>query len=384
QIIKPESSEVEANIAAFVAFIKQAVPVVNEIQISISIYSNLPEPESRHFGDTLTRLLHLAPRAEYNCGMGFILAGIRPSDVYNITRIRCRIDTDVQMQHMQLAQFSSRTLESLRIWTSIHVDISGLIADANGGYVTYFYPFADDTLFRGNSATLEYLTVDLGEYLLGILDRHQVFTRTSHPKLKYVSIWGGGFDDTEQGFQHSVDYLSEALSIAHSAPAIEIIGLPSGPDFHPLIARFASFAHIRMLFFLDLPLGFLDAVALITRLPCLSDLHSGIFHYCPLPEKVPAEDLPRWVTSEYALAGKRFKCWTLVNSKETRHHDKEAFEGMALCLLLMKLVCPNYYYSYVSLNDYDCLIEPLDLVIRRPEYQVYREQLEPLLHHKVD
>ncbi|KAJ1665386.1 hypothetical protein GGF38_002986, partial [Coemansia sp. RSA 25] len=48
------------------------------------------------------------------------------------------------------------------------------------------YPFGDDTLFRGNAATLEYLDFVLDVQAISILCKHRVFTPVSHQNLQCV------------------------------------------------------------------------------------------------------------------------------------------------------------------------------------------------------
>ncbi|KAJ1814731.1 hypothetical protein LPJ60_005952, partial [Coemansia sp. RSA 2675] len=50
------------------------------------------------------------------------------------------------------------------------------------------YPFGDDTVFRGNAATLVTLDMELNKPLVTILCKNEVFTPNSHPKLHGVAI----------------------------------------------------------------------------------------------------------------------------------------------------------------------------------------------------
>ncbi|KAJ2778936.1 hypothetical protein GGI18_003991, partial [Coemansia linderi] len=50
------------------------------------------------------------------------------------------------------------------------------------------YPFADDTLFRGNSDTLEFLKIQPDIETMYMMDRCGVFTRTKCRRLRGVRI----------------------------------------------------------------------------------------------------------------------------------------------------------------------------------------------------
>ncbi|KAJ2055846.1 hypothetical protein GGI17_006490 [Coemansia sp. S146] len=141
---------------------------------------------------------------------------------------------------LQIARQNAPTLQSLVIYFSSVKDISSLIQGTGGSYVEYphlrtlglcndvslgmsydlestlphrskrdtvrlpvfagaipfpglrclrvkmDYPFGDDTLFRGNAATLEYVDFQLFPAFIDRVCKYKVFTPDSHPKLRYV------------------------------------------------------------------------------------------------------------------------------------------------------------------------------------------------------
>ncbi|KAJ2523699.1 hypothetical protein GGI11_001328 [Coemansia sp. RSA 2049] len=52
-----------------------------------------------------------------------------------------------------------------------------------------FYVFEDDTIFRGNSNTLEYLNIGIDASLFEILKKHRVFGPGKYLNLQHVSLW---------------------------------------------------------------------------------------------------------------------------------------------------------------------------------------------------
>ncbi|KAJ2890819.1 hypothetical protein IWW38_003926, partial [Coemansia aciculifera] len=53
-------------------------------------------------------------------------------------------------------------------------------------FMTSDYPFGDDVVFRKNADSLEYLEIGLDPGMTALLNECKVFSRTSHPKLRFV------------------------------------------------------------------------------------------------------------------------------------------------------------------------------------------------------
>ncbi|KAJ2059596.1 hypothetical protein GGI17_004298 [Coemansia sp. S146] len=195
-----------------------------------------------------------------------------------------------------LARLTAPTLQTINIWSLYdNVDISGLIRDPDGGnYVEYpclyaltmkfgcastvfqgsaifngavpfpslrllvlnsRYPFSDDVVFRGNEATLEYLTVTLYSKMATLLKRYNVFTRISHPNLEFVNT-KSLFTSKLGAFSSVSDYVGFILSIA---PAASVHVIPSpfgrGRDLLPALSLLEGYASIQVLSlpFVNLP-----------------------------------------------------------------------------------------------------------------------------------
>ncbi|KAJ2859738.1 hypothetical protein GGH94_005940 [Coemansia aciculifera] len=196
---------------------------------------------------------------------------------------------------------------TINIWSYYEADISGLIRDDDdGNYAVYplilrsHYPFGDDVVFRGNDATLEYLKVALYPELVTILERHNVFTRTSHPQLKA---------------------LPPALLLLKDYVSIQVLALP----------------RVR--------LSFWGAVYLIKSLPLLSDLHTRAPIRGEIPQGVADADLPEYVRSAYAPMGRRSRCWHIA------YHSIYDNVDLVTSILLLALICPNFDYAAVY-KDY--------------------------------
>ncbi|KAJ2580051.1 hypothetical protein GGH95_002793, partial [Coemansia sp. RSA 1836] len=175
---------------------------------------------------------------------------------------------------LQMVRQSAQTLQYLFIKAQDIEDVLGLAQDDDGHYIEYpclatlklgqhalsstvlrpvtggvilfpslrqlsigdLYPFGDDTLFRGNAATLEYLLIMPRRETCDILRRFNVFTPNSHPKLQCVrTCKQRGYEPDD--LQPTDDLVQFALSIAPNT-AVRDIGItgPVGSTFHALDA----------------------------------------------------------------------------------------------------------------------------------------------------
>ncbi|KAJ2909927.1 hypothetical protein GGI21_001387 [Coemansia aciculifera] len=96
------------------------------------------------------------------------------------------------------------------------------------------YPFTDDTVFRGNSGTLESLALVLDCNSIAMMRRHGVFTATIRPKLQHV--FTAYFDAFEEGVTLTgTEYLQYMLSIGASAPCREFNVIHDGAGVVPVL-----------------------------------------------------------------------------------------------------------------------------------------------------
>ncbi|KAJ2026697.1 hypothetical protein GGI06_000036 [Coemansia sp. S85] len=234
-----------------------------------------------------------------------------------------------------------------------------------------FY-FSDDTVFRGNSATLEYLSLDLSYHVTMILRNHRVFAPLSHPKLHYVDIVVD--DDPEPGlFESGIDFLRFMMSIGPSAPARTIRGALGVTEIQSAIPVFGEYACIQVLRLTSVKLNLWDAIALIKALPLLSDLHAPFPDLGPLPRGVAKHKLPAYVIANYAPTGKRFRRWVCeLGSGST-------IKKIVRCVLLLALVCPNFDYAAVDIINRDAIMAHMKRMIATDGFRPHALRLRRLL-----
>ncbi|KAJ2014204.1 hypothetical protein GGI06_003614, partial [Coemansia sp. S85] len=174
------------------------------------------------------------------------------------------------------------------------------------------YPFGDDTVFRGNVATLVTLDMELNKPLVTILCKNEVFTPNSHPKLHGVAI-----DLLEK---HEllptldlVSYISFVATVGSKAP-VRQFGMPQiGGALLSLTSVHASLACIQVLALTHTPVELWDVFSLLKALPLLSDLTTLAPKLGKLPVGITKANLPDHVTLAYVPVGVRFRCWRVYS-----------------------------------------------------------------------
>ncbi|KAJ2755102.1 hypothetical protein GGI19_001916 [Coemansia pectinata] len=312
---------------------------------------------------------------------------VRPST------IRANINYNIKdncEETLRLARQNAPTLQFLVIYFSSVKDISSLIQDPGGSYVEYpclrtlelrndteldtlysedvmfswtelnisrfpvfvgailfprlrrlrvkmDYQFGDDTLFRGNAATLQYVDFQLFPAFIDSVSKLKVFTPDRHPKLHYVRTYQM-VNYRIPNFATAEEYVRFALSVGPHAQVRKIDDLPYDADFQLFPPLFEGFTDIRILSLSNTCLEFWDVVYLIESLPNLSYLYTNSPRFGRMPRGVTVRKLPAYVISKYAPMSERFRCWHFVYGYDSRPNE------MARCVLLLALVCPNFDY----------------------------------------
>ncbi|KAJ2751655.1 hypothetical protein GGI19_004344 [Coemansia pectinata] len=225
------SQETKANIHGFAQWIKTLAPKVDDILISFEGFSDVPEIADPNSSYLVSQLFGPLKRVEYSCcSDGCMIVEPQLDVIRNLEFIECVCASNCQ-QFMLLAQHSASTLLSLAIIYTEDTDVSSLILNSEGDYVTYpllhtlklldvhsddppghltfkgaipfpalrslhitgGYLFGDNTPFCGNADTLEFLDMKLDYESVDVLIDCNIFTPTSHSKLKCVktSVWPG-------------------------------------------------------------------------------------------------------------------------------------------------------------------------------------------------
>ncbi|KAJ2027119.1 hypothetical protein GGI03_001128 [Coemansia sp. RSA 2337] len=400
---------VKANIKEFVGRIKQMVPTLREIEIEYGLDELEQDPGNDFFDTLLEPLLRLAPRIIHRNPDGKLDWEVPLDDISNLVHIDMEVDDIGPIA--KLARRSAATLEYLCIITgySHRGSTLDLIRDTDGDYVCYprlrvlkleHYPyferykspvlssvvpfptlrilsltgrcpFGDDTVFRGNAATLESLVLkDKHDDIAKLVERG-VFTPTSHPRLQCVSIlYEKGYGSRQ--FASYMEYLSLLLSIAPNAAVRSFPCGESQHDIPSMISILGGYPNIQVLSLPEVYLSLWNAILLIKSLPLLSDLHSRTSCHIQLPANVREKELPVYMLSNYKPMGQRFRCWHI--SKTSAYVSTNA-----RFLLLLALVCPNFDYCVPPKEEFSKYMGELRRAIDSDGFKDHAPRLRRLL-----
>ncbi|KAJ2882929.1 hypothetical protein H4R27_003119 [Coemansia aciculifera] len=393
-------SAVEADITAFVQKLWQIAPRISTFNSRSLDLVNWPKRYATDFGILAKQLAQ------------------RTSRVHDLTHIEFASDSSL-MQFIQLAQQSARSLQSLQIVPHkvaplYYPDISGLIWDGKSRFTAYpslqklvldlpvnldrravvppqlvfgtfapfpalrnltvaeHYPFGDDTLFRGNSKTLEHMHMIALPNVVLILRERQVFMPDSHPRLQRVLIQGTNGSLPEYFGGSSGNFLKFVLRIGPDAAMRVIIGVRFDKEIPRVLDLFSLHPSIQILNLCGTNFTLLTVIRLVKALPPLLDLYSD---YPTLDRSIGVFDWAALVASsvrKYAPMGKWFKFWGFSSGgKLTRE--------MVQCVMLLAVLCPNFNYVMSSGDNQMEFMLLARKVIASPGFKDYKQRLRRVL-----
>ncbi|KAJ2677082.1 hypothetical protein GGI25_003302 [Coemansia spiralis] len=235
------------------------------------------------------------------------------------------------------------------------------------------YAFADDTLFRGNSGTLEYLHIAVDFEFIKLLQDYSVFGSDKYQKLRCViSEKSYGINrrrlDNDEFFRFTFGLLS---------PATHTISLKDYGNLQPSINIISTCPYLDNLQVLDMKytiLGLSDMCDLIRLLPNLTDL-------CCTPGEVAVDfsgneqaDLSSYFSSIYYPLSKRLKCWVLPDPGSIH------VELTAVTAIILTILCPSFTFAAVAIGKRKAYHEALCNLISSEPYSKYSDQLQCLFN----
>ncbi|KAJ2056731.1 hypothetical protein GGI17_006049 [Coemansia sp. S146] len=399
----------ESNISAFVQLIKQITPMMKDIRISILTRDfrqhQLPV---QHLDNLAAQLSQHVTDIDYEFYNQPVIIDQRLGGLCKL--VYSTIDSnDGGEQIIQLARRNALTLQLLDIDVDANMDTTGLIRNADGSYVQYsclhtfnltgpqdldesrppfpdalpfpslrhlqikyVYPFGDDTVFKGNAATLESLFLSPSPSITRVLQVYKIFTPVSHPRLQRVKVQLD-MDSEPSLFDSDVDYMQFVLSIGPNAPVRDISGLSMGPRFQYIPLMLGEYTSIQVLNLGALHLNLWDVIALVKVLPLLSDLHTMLPVLGPQPDRYAEHELPAYVIANYAPTGKRFRCWSFI------FLIGGDLKSAVRCVLLLALVCPNFDYAVVVEMKRELFMAHMSEMTITDEFRPHESRLRRLL-----
>ncbi|KAJ2896531.1 hypothetical protein IWW38_001996 [Coemansia aciculifera] len=256
-----DSLQIDTNIRLFAQRVKKISPAVKEIGVVIE--QDASDGSHPCLGRLVSHLFQSVSRIVLDIRPVLIASVVLQLDwIRNLTHMTYTTDT-LGQQPVELVRQNASTLEYLVLTYGQESVDSSLFASPDGGSVAFphlhtlkmlcasfdsdeprristdgilfprlcslklncHYPFGDDTIFRGNSATLECLDLYLDAATVFILRKHRVFTPTSHPRLQCVNI-----EVDELPISDSFATVTEAMQSMQSiGPGAVVRGISTSP-----------------------------------------------------------------------------------------------------------------------------------------------------------
>ncbi|KAJ2255696.1 hypothetical protein GGI13_001497 [Coemansia sp. RSA 455] len=362
----------QANVSAFVLWIKQMVPMASDIRVKLGS-SFSPEISCEdHFSDLVSRLYQLGNRVKYSCeSRKGVPVELGLDEIRDLVHISLK-DKYSSGRFTHLARQNAQTLQSLYLESPRFYNLVNLIQNPGGSYVTLQYPFGDDTMFRGNSATLEGLTLTADSFFVAMVRQYGVFTPTSHPQLRCIK-WEGWRELVPAAFATYAEGIRFALSIGPGASVRKIGGVLSCDQVFPALSLPGGHSSIQVLSIKSTKLDIWQAISLVKSLPLLSDLTAPFPRIGAMPYGVTRAELPKYMTSTYSPMGERFRCWHL------QYCTDEDQTGDVEWMLLLALICPNFDYVATGQERRESFMEDLEWYIDLERFSSYAPRLRRLL-----
>ncbi|KAJ2053173.1 hypothetical protein H4S04_000853 [Coemansia sp. S16] len=231
--------------------------------------------------------------------------------------------------------------------------------------IPFMYPVGNDIFFRGNAATLEYLSIKLNRDIVVMLREHSVFTPRSHSSLRRVNV---EYDDSSEPGElaSNAEALQFVLSIGTRA-SVRVTNIPAtGADLIRATTSLHSYASIQVLSLCLTTLDLWEVINLIMLLPFLSDLSTKPPVARALPSGVTLDDLPAFMVLTFAPMGRRFNCWRLSHTNATR-----VGRDSSKCVLLVALACPNFWCVISDFARTNQLVDTFEDIIALETFKPY-------------
>ncbi|KAJ2040875.1 hypothetical protein H4S03_000751 [Coemansia sp. S3946] len=401
------------NIAAFVKRLRQMTPRAHEFDLTDYTRVRWPENTMGHFGSLANQILQYTSRFK-NTLVDYRRPVVLNFDgICNLTHIDYELGLGGELC-FQLARQCAPMLQSLRLCSSWcmyekHFDLSGLIRDNDGVCVKYShlqkltlnltcnsatlqrpvlgtfvafpalrhlsirneYPFGDDTLFRGNAVTLEYLRMSMHASTATMLKERRVFTRSSHPMLRYV-VTHGAYGYSTDRIATNVEYMRFVLSIGSKESARVVDSLSPNEDIPCLLQLLGEHKSIQILALNELHFSLLDIVSLIKSLPLLSDLRTGTPKLDSHLADTPRAQIVQTLSDSRISMGKNFRRWDMETSCQP-------MEVVVECVILLALICPSFDRADLRGVHLKDLVERLKGFIVKPPFSQHEQRLQRLL-----
>ncbi|KAJ2430450.1 hypothetical protein GGF41_000990 [Coemansia sp. RSA 2531] len=195
------------------------------------------------------------------------------------------------------------------------------------------YPFHDDVLFRGNTATLEYLSLKLDYNTVVLLNEKRVF-ESNNKALQHVSIDEGFKNDDITRVPKSAmnRFLNNLVSatkrltlLKRSLVRVCITAAQNGQGFSNITEFGVRYINLSVF----------EMLSTLKVLPSLVNFSGGISDLGPELDNISKDELPDYVASTYCNTGKNLQVWGF------NFYSEQTSDQLVNYALLLALACPK-------------------------------------------
>ncbi|KAJ1664661.1 hypothetical protein EV178_003905 [Coemansia sp. RSA 1646] len=236
------------------------------------------------------------------------------------------------------------------------------------------YTFADDTLFRGNSDTLEYLSITFDTNLMEIVKRYNVFSGGKYSKLSHIAARKTSRINIEQmGFESFASFATSLIS-----PETRSFKISDYNPQHPLTDAITTnrvAENIRILNLGEAKLVLLDMLDLIKLLPNVTD-------FACLPGGIGLElskkrgKLIQYLYADYYPLSHCLRCWTLP------HTNNITARSIALMSIALAILCTKFTFTDLPHYENKVYNYELSMILATKGYKKYTAKIKPLFYYK--
>ncbi|KAJ2319605.1 hypothetical protein IWW52_001871 [Coemansia sp. RSA 2704] len=209
-------------------------------------------------------------------------------------------------------------------------------------YMYMDYPFADDTLFRGNHRTLEYLSMNITSSLIKISQAHKLFRSTRFAKLKAVRVKNMNIYRMQPDIPSKVA-IDFALAINPTrVQTLVIEDVTMQASLMPSMLKHGQLACLQRLIVPDAFLTLANMVMLLKILPALVELHCQCAGLGPQLESLNDHKLLDTFKAYGNCLHNYFEFLQLG------HWGNADIDVLAKCATLLAISCPQFTFLAVS------------------------------------
>ncbi|KAJ1819978.1 hypothetical protein LPJ60_003469 [Coemansia sp. RSA 2675] len=229
------------------------------------------------------------------------------------------------------------------------------------------YPFADDTLFRGNSDTLEFLKIQPDIETMYMMDRCGVFTRTKYRRLRGVRISERLVADAPK------DIVARfVLEVSSHAQVLTIEDVTLGREFAMSVIRVKSLDQLQRLNMNNFNLTLCEIINMLRSLPSLTHLVSCEPELGYQFGELEVDDLGEYMLMAYYPLSKTFRSWTCCRLSTS------TVDELSLCAILLAIACPRLSCASVGSIKFNEYCECVGEMMSEEPLASYLDLVEPL------